>query len=150
MTNNDKKDCQMSLKFNIFHVHLNKIKIKCTAYSEEWGKRIHREMQNFKCQYQGLYNINMMVDYICGQIRENNEQHKRSLRAATSFWSLYVCLSLQALYTSRLVFINLIKNNIFIEKWYYYEIYFFKIFFMFISYFMKNIFLKYSSVNSHF
>ena len=42
------------------------------AYSEEQGKRFHRDILDFKSRYQGHYNERKVGDYICGLFHKSD------------------------------------------------------------------------------
>lgn len=66
----------MYFKVNILDAHLDKFKENMGVYSKEQGEHSTQDILDFECCYQGLYNGNMMGDYIWGRICESNLQYK--------------------------------------------------------------------------
>ena len=83
--NYSKMGCRMSFKVHILDAHLDKFKENMGAYSEEQGERFHQDIMDFERHYQGVYNENMMGDYIWGLIRESDLQYCRKSRKTTHF-----------------------------------------------------------------
>ena len=63
--------CRMTVKFHFLHSHLSYFPGNLRAFSEEQGERFHQEICEMEGRYQGLWNINMRVDY-CWSLKMHN------------------------------------------------------------------------------
>lgn len=76
----------MSLKIHFLHSHLDFFPPNLGDVSDEHGERFHQELKTMEQRYQGLWNENMMGDYLWFLIRETNpENHSRQKRSRHHF-----------------------------------------------------------------
>lgn len=77
---------KMSLKIHFLHSHLDFFPENLGAVSDEHGERFHQQLKTMEQRYQGLWNENMMGDFIWLLIRESNpENHRRQNRSQNHF-----------------------------------------------------------------
>ena len=55
--------CNMSIKLNYLHSHLDRFPENLGDYSEEQGERFHQGIRTMEERYQGRWDIHMMADY---------------------------------------------------------------------------------------
>jgi len=68
----------MSVKVHFLHSHLDYFPENLGAMSEEQGEHFHQDIKTMEKQYQGWWNVNMMVDYCwCLMRDEKTYEHSR-------------------------------------------------------------------------
>lgn len=86
LSNYSKIGVNMSLKIHFLHSHLDFFPPNLGDVSDEHGERFHQELKSMEQRYQGLWNENMMGDYIWFLIRETNpDNHSRQKRTRNHF-----------------------------------------------------------------
>jgi hypothetical protein len=55
--------CNMSLKLNFLHFHLDYFPENLGDLSEEQGERFHQDIKEMERRYQGRWDVSMMADY---------------------------------------------------------------------------------------
>jgi len=65
-----KLGCNISLKINFLHSHLDIFSENCGAVSDEHGERFHQDFSSMEKGYQGKWNCAMLVDYSCTLARD--------------------------------------------------------------------------------
>ena len=94
--NYGKMGCLMSLKVHILDSYLDDFHDNMGAYSKEQGERFHQDIMDFERRYQGVYNENMMGDYIWGLIRESDLHYSRKTRKPRHFklYAVVICIGM--------------------------------------------------------
>ncbi|KAJ8868262.1 hypothetical protein PR048_029778 [Dryococelus australis] len=71
--------CNMSLKMNFLHLHLDSFPGDCSDVSDEHGERFHKVIMTIEKRYEGKWMPNMLADYCFNLYRDCKEtEHKRS------------------------------------------------------------------------
>ena len=63
MQSYEKLGCNMSLKIQFLHSHLDFLPENCGAVSEEHGERFHQDVSSMEKRYQGKWNCAILADY---------------------------------------------------------------------------------------
>ena len=96
--------CRMSIKLHFLCWHQNFFQGNLGDISEEYGKRLHQDIERMERQYKGRWDSAMMAGYIWSLIWQNKSGHKRTVHSALHFWmTLYYlkklwCVNLQAFF----------------------------------------------------
>ena len=71
ITNFRNLGCNMSIKLHYLDSHLDRFPENLGDFSEEQGKRFHKDIKIIEERYQGRWNANLMADYCCNLQRDN-------------------------------------------------------------------------------
>jgi hypothetical protein len=75
--------CNLSLKIDFLHSHLDFLPQNLGAISDEHGERFHQDIAVMEKRYHGKWSVNMLSDYcwsIISDVPETNYKRKSSAK----------------------------------------------------------------------